>query len=199
MAVAVLARPRPSELELLPLFIPELQEGLLAADRLLLKNANHSQLIEVACCRLAFRNLCFNAILNPKRRTLVIECPQDAGQFGFPWNRKIPVSQSIAFPAMTGSSIVGFLRLLVVRADSVNENGSLSVADNEPSGKRVKGIGPSPTAWEAVVLPLNYTRDAGTDSSRISPRFKPTGSTSFHNRQTTAETAASMTLFACWR
>ena len=26
--------------------------------------------------------------------------------------------------------------------------------------KRVKGIEPSPKAWEAFILPLNYTREA---------------------------------------
>ncbi len=32
-------------------------------------------------------------------------------------------------------------------------------ADDEKEKKRVKGIEPSPKAWEAFILPLNYTRD----------------------------------------
>ncbi len=47
---------------------------------------------------------------------------------------------------------------VVVTSSPVNEKGSLSVADSEPFEERVKGIEPSPKAWEAFVLPLNYTR-----------------------------------------
>lgn len=43
--------------------------------------------------------------------------------------------------------------LFVVSADGVNK-GSLKVIRVE----RVKGIEPSYAAWEAAVLPLNYTR-----------------------------------------
>ncbi len=32
--------------------------------------------------------------------------------------------------------------------------------------ERVKGIEPSYAAWEAAVLPLNYTRRDGDDSSK---------------------------------
>lgn len=35
---------------------------------------------------------------------------------------------------------------------------SLSWTDNEALKERVRRIEPPPTAWEAVVLPLNYTR-----------------------------------------
>ena len=35
----------------------------------------------------------------------------------------------------------------------------MSVADNEAHSKRVRGIEPPPEAWEASVLPLNYTRE----------------------------------------
>ena len=38
--------------------------------------------------------------------------------------------------------------------------------------KRVKGIEPSPKAWEAFVLPLNYTREAGRKLSTVDARVK---------------------------
>ncbi len=47
---------------------------------------------------------------------------------------------------------------VVAKVSPVNRKGSLSLADKEPLKERVKGIGPSPKAWEAFVLPLNYTR-----------------------------------------
>ena len=34
-------------------------------------------------------------------------------------------------------------------------------SENVQEKKRVKGIEPSPKAWEAFVLPLNYTRVGG--------------------------------------
>jgi hypothetical protein len=38
--------------------------------------------------------------------------------------------------------------------------------------KRVKGIEPSPKAWEAFVLPLNYTRDDGLTVATTPRRVK---------------------------
>ncbi len=39
--------------------------------------------------------------------------------------------------------------------------------------ERVKGVGPSPEAWEASILPLNYTRKGGTDHTPA-PHWKST-------------------------
>jgi len=43
---------------------------------------------------------------------------------------------------------------------------SLSLADNEASEERLMGIEPTPEAWEASVLPLNYSRDRRHDFER---------------------------------
>lgn len=40
----------------------------------------------------------------------------------------------------------------------VNEKASLPSTDNEAFGERLRGIEPPPEAWEASVLPLNYSR-----------------------------------------
>ena len=39
----------------------------------------------------------------------------------------------------------------------------------EPRTERVKGIEPSPKAWEAFILPLNYTRIRGNLPTRCGP------------------------------
>ena len=41
--------------------------------------------------------------------------------------------------------------------------------------ERVKGIEPSPTAWEAFVLPLNYTRILFKWSGRQDLNLRPSG------------------------
>jgi len=48
----------------------------------------------------------------------------------------------------------------VVTSSPDNRKASLSFADNEALPERVRGIEPPPEAWEASVLPLNYTRNS---------------------------------------
>lgn len=64
------------------------------------------------------------------------------------------------------------LAVVVVNACFSNEKGSLSVADSEPFEERVKGIEPSPKAWEAFVLPLNYTRNEWSHREDYSPQMR---------------------------
>ena len=49
----------------------------------------------------------------------------------------------------------------------VEKLGCMSLAESgrRKRKKRVKGIEPSPKAWEAFILPLNYTRDLFGEST----------------------------------
>ena len=75
----------------------------------------------------------------------------------------------------TEAAIPTFIPTLALSANSVFRNHP--IFNLLRTLERVKGIEPSPQAWEARVLPLNYTRFAPPQKY---PPSRPTASSEFH-------------------